>query len=141
MPEATIKHRAFAYYADEEGLRPDGTVGDIRVERIARRGDTIELDDVQYQRGNAHGAFVTDEDRAAQEATGEQELVIETATVQQLAEWIEEDKPNVNDTVGASGGDAAVAARIMEAENMATGGKPRSGVVEGLTKVISDGNA
>lgn len=69
----------------------------------------------------------------------EELLDVSTASVDALAEWIREERPNVNDVVKASGGDPEVATRLLEAESKAQDGEPRKGVLEGLTAVISRG--
>lgn len=129
--EVTIKHRAFVYYLLEE----DPYTGeDIRVERLAQRDEVVKLNDIDYQRGLRAGAFVTDD-----ETPEEEELDIETATVAELADWIRDEKPNTQEVIDASGGDPVVASKLLEAENTATGGNPRKGVVDGLGAVVNRG--
>lgn len=50
MPAAEVRCAGVTYFADEEGLRPDGTVGTIRVRREAARGDIIDLSQSEYDR-------------------------------------------------------------------------------------------
>jgi hypothetical protein len=66
-------------------------------------------------------------------------LDVNTASVDELVDWIQTEKPTVNDVVGASGGDPDVARKLLEAESKATDGEPRKGVMEGLSAVISRG--
>jgi len=82
--------------------------------------------------------ITTDED--GEEVEPEEELLdVNTASVDQLAEWIKEERPTINDVVQASGGDPDVARKLLEAEAQAQSGESRKGVVEGLTAVISRG--
>lgn len=53
----------------------------------------------------------------------------------ELAAWIKDAKPNADDTVAAAGEDAELAARLLDAEQAATGGNPRKTVVKGLEAV------
>lgn len=79
-------------------------------------------------------------DADGEEDFEEEELLdVNTATVEQLADWIKTERPNVNDVVQASGGDPDVAQKLLEAESQATDGEPRKGVLEGLSAVISRG--
>lgn len=75
------------------------------------------------------------------EEVAEEEVLLDvnTASVDQLAQWIASERPTVNDVVQASGGDPDVAQKLLEAESQAQSGEPRKGVVEGLSTVISRG--
>lgn len=130
MPKAIIRHRAFPYYVDRE----DPTTGNtIRVELLGRRGEEVELSDADYARGERLGSFIPQ----PTEETPEGVLDPATADITELATWIEEDKPTVNEVVEASGGDPNIAARLLEAEEMATQGTPRKTLVDALTPIIS----
>jgi hypothetical protein len=50
-----------------------------------------------------------------------------------LAEWIKSERPNGDDTVALAEGDAELAAKVLEAERVATGNDPRKGVERKLT--------
>lgn len=69
----------------------------------------------------------------------EQLLDINTATVDDLADWIRSEHPKVNDIMEASQGVPDIASKLLEAESLATDGQPRKGVLEGLSAVISRG--
>lgn len=124
MPEVTIRHRAFAYSVEVA----DGVTREV----LARRGETVNVSDEDYARGLETGAFVPDADDPQNS-----ELDLATASIQELAEWISEDKPKVQEVVDAAEGDADVASRLLDAENLVTGNQPRAGVLKGLTAVIS----
>lgn len=86
---------------------------------------------------------VTDEatgEESEQEVIEEEELLdVNTATVDELVDWIRTERPTVNDVVQASGGDPEAAKRLLEAERDASDGEPRKGVVDGLSAVIARG--
>lgn len=131
--EVTIKIRAFPYYVEQEDPVTGNTV---RVERVAYRGDTVELSDTDLARAKQYDA-IGDPDSSGGDTASDDDSGFDPAlaSVEELAEWIEEDKPTVNDVIEAAGGDPQVASRLLDAENLATGNQPRAGVVEGLSKV------
>jgi hypothetical protein len=81
----------------------------------------------------------TDEESGEEIIEEEELLDVNTASVEELADWIKTERPTVNDVVQASGGDPDVAQKLLEAESQATDGEPRKGVLEGLSAVISRG--
>lgn len=130
MAERTIKHRAFAYYKEEE----DAVTGNkVRREYLARRGDTVDLSAADIRRGEAYNAFVTEDDEEDTSAS----IDVSTASEDELQEWIEEEQPTVKEVVDAADGDPDTARRLLAAEEGATGGSPRKGVVEGLGTILN----
>lgn len=108
--------------------------------RNFKLGEEIELlpdDYVRLINGNAVVDSGTAEEQAALEEV--EELDVSTASIDDLARWIESEKPTVQDVVNASGGDPDIAKKLLEAETQATDQDPRKGVLEGLTAVISRG--
>lgn len=130
-----IKHKVFPYYVEQDGVRPDNTIGPINVERLARRGDEVEVSESDYHRGTRLGSFYTDGELSAQVSAEEDELDVATATVEELSAWIKEDKPTIPVVVEAADNDPELAAKLLEAENHATGNQPRAGLVEALSGV------
>jgi len=127
--KVTIKIRAFPYYVDAK----DPVTGNkVRQERVATRGEEVELSDADLERAKRFDAIQTDADQAV---GGDDTLDVSSASVEELASWIEEDKPTVNEVLEAAGGDPATASKLLDAENLATGNQPRQGVVEGLSKI------
>jgi hypothetical protein len=108
------------------------------------RGELVELRPYQYD-GLARTNSVTlveFGDDGAEVEEDEELLDVNTATEEELADWIREEKPTVNDVVRASGGDPEVARKLLEAETLAKSpDEPRTGVVQGLTAVISRGGS
>lgn len=108
-----------------------------------RQGQLILLRPYQYVGLKKSGAIrdVPVEDGEIVDTEDDDELLdINEATVDQLVDWIHNDKPTINDVVQASGGDADLARKLLEAESKATNGEPRKGVLQGLSAVISRGD-
>jgi hypothetical protein len=102
-----------------------------------KKGELVELLDDDYVRlKNGDAVLDADQADAIAEAAEDEVLDVSTASVDDLARWIEQEKPNVNEVVQASGGEAEIATKLLEAESQATDGDPRKGVVEGLSAVI-----
>lgn len=105
-----------------------------------RLGQLIELDDEAYMRHKAHGNVLdADEAEEVLERQEEEEINVRDADAAELASWIEEEKPTVNEVVQASEGNADYARKLLDAETQAQGGEPRKGVVDGLSAVIGRG--
>lgn len=64
---------------------------------------------------------------------------IAEAPVAEIAAWISAESPNIGDTVVLAENDPALASKLLEAEQSATGGDPRKGVEDGLQKIIDSG--
>ena len=134
MPERKIKVKAFPYYEEQVDHRT-GKTG--LVEKLARRGETVDLReaDVEFGEREDIDAFYKD---ASEEAAAEG-FNAATADLDEVVTWIEEEKPTVQETVDAAHGDPSTAKKLLDAESAATGGEPRVGVTEGLTAVIQRG--
>jgi hypothetical protein len=103
-------------------------------------GQEIELLPDDYVR-LINGGAVKDSGTAEEQAAALEEEILDpaTASIDDLARWIEAEKPTVQDVVNASGGEPDIARKLLEAESQATDQEPRKGVLEGLTAVISRG--
>lgn len=121
-------------------LEPDSEALKDAVDEY-ERGQIIYLLPDDYRR---HMRFGVVRDIDTEPATVEEEeeefLNPTTATADDLANWIRQERPTVNDVVQASGGDPEVATKLLEAESQAQNGEPRVGVVQGLTAVIQRGD-
>lgn len=103
-------------------------------------GEEIELLPDDYVRLMNGGAVVDSGTAEEQQQAMEEEILDPTtASIDDLARWIEQEKPTVQDVVNASGGEPDIARKLLEAETQATDQDPRKGVLEGLTAVISRG--
>jgi hypothetical protein len=60
---------------------------------------------------------------------------VAVASPAEIAAWITEAKPNAADTVALAEGDPAQAAKVLEAEHIATGGDPRGSVAKPLGQI------
>lgn len=98
-----------------EGLKNTGAVRDVKMATDEDSGEEVE------------------------EFDEEEVLDIGTASIDELATWIQTERPTVNDVLQASDGSPEYARKLLEAESVATDGQPRKGVLEGLTAVISRG--
>lgn len=150
-----IKHGLFWYY-DTDTRPVNGELKEVVVERLAFNGDEVEVPfPVDQERGDLYGAFYSDEELQKikhPSVTGETQELESGQSGQpdpddlddgELVDWIMstgefdgQKKPNVDQVVAAAGGDPDKAARLLEAEEKAQGGQPRSGVQEGLERVI-----
>lgn len=134
-----IKIRAFPYYVPAT----DPVTGrDYREERIAVRGEQIELQEDDYQRALRFDAVQEiDEDASptTTDTTGQPVDVasnIDVASVEEVAEWLRTSKPTVDETVVAAEDDPMKARKLLDAEHLVTGRQPRQGVLNGLNAII-----
>jgi hypothetical protein len=106
-----------------------------------QHGQLVLLRPYQYIGLKKSGAIrdVQVDDEGEEVIEDEELLDVREASVDQLADWIRSERPTVNDVVGASNGEAELARKLLEAESAAQEGEPRTGVVRGLTAVISRG--
>jgi hypothetical protein len=139
--EVTVTIRAFPYYTDTTDLvtgRP------VRQENIARRGDTLKLNDVDYARFQKFSAGVDGGPENVSRATetvpstgkfDPNSQTLSEATVPDIAEWIKDEHPTVDEVVEEVNNDPDSARKVLEAENLATGQQPRSTLVERLEDI------
>lgn len=157
--EKTIKHGVFWYHAPEVGI-VNGEEKVLLVERLAFHGDTIQIHRrADLDRGDEHGAFLTDEEAKARaalaqipppvgsedEGSEDEAPSLQDRPDDELVDYImgtgefDGKKPNADQVVAAAGDDPDLAARLLDAEETAQGDKgPRQGVEAGLTKIIMD---
>jgi hypothetical protein len=132
MPEVRIKHRAFTYYREvEDPVDPNNTT---KVSAIATRGQSVEVSDADFKRGSLSGAFVDESGEDAGSDLSATKAV--DLSDDELDELLEEQSPNVKETIALANGDPESAQRVLDAEERVTGGEPRQGVEDGLTKII-----
>lgn len=132
MAERTVQTRSW-WYTDPTRRKGRQTV-------TLRRGDTIDWDDLSdkdQDRAQREFAFAPDEqfpDEPQPEERAEYDFY--RMTVAELSEWLTTEEPNVTETVEAMDNDPEVAARMLEAEESATGGEVRKGVETAAKKII-----
>lgn len=114
-------------------LLPPGSTGkDVEEEHQAR------LDAYRAERGDTE-ALQRHAQRVAQ--TGEVGGIVNVdapvdASAEDLAAFIRDNKPNADDTIALAENDPEKAARVLEAEHLATEGSPRQVVVDKLSKIV-----
>lgn len=116
MQTRTIRILRFRW-VDEEGY-----------DRFACQGETVELADEDAARGDADGAFITDEPEPVEESSA----ISIDSTDEELVTFV--GSANVSEVVAAAT-DPEMAKRLLDAENGSTGNDPRKGVVEGLAAI------
>jgi hypothetical protein len=155
-----VKHKLFTYRvpvldADGEPIVRQDKHGRERTKtsiRHAKRFEALNLDDVpeeEYQRGEALGAFFTDDEVAAIRSGGSSSGEGETEggassapeglnfdSQDELVAWIQNSTPTVAAVIAAADNDPDKAEALLAAEEEATGGQPRKGVVDGLNKIL-----
>jgi hypothetical protein len=103
-------------------------------------GQKIDLLDEDYIRLKNGGAVKDAAAAEAQAVEAEEEVMdVRTASVDDLARWIETERPTVQEVVDATGGEPDLARKLLEAESQATDQDPRKGVLDGLSAVIARG--
>jgi len=139
----TIKHLLFPWLVETESPMFPGET--ILSERTASQGEQVtveELGPLALEKGERLGAFYTDAELAAMEEEAAEPATVEAEepgemSVDELAAYIEEHKPNVDQTVALADNDPEQAQKVLDAETQATGGVPRSGVEKGLEAIIA----
>jgi hypothetical protein len=139
--EVTIRVGFFTYRAEVPDPRdPDKTV--LR-NRVANQGETIEVNEADYQRGLRNDAF--GDPNEVEEVDGPDGGFPGVAEVSddELVEYLSEANLNAADTVALAEGDAENARRLIAAEEEIAadeGEEPRKSVVEPLQKVADGDN-
>lgn len=154
--ERVVKHKVFTYYIEMPNQpKPDGTIGTVVVERMARRGEKVKLREADANRGDALGAFYTEEeltratagDPATVEPPAPPALELETASVDEIRAWLQGEgpgpKPSVPQVINAINqiGDDdrnQVIENVLEAEKSKTGSDPRTTLVEPLEDALRE---
>jgi hypothetical protein len=164
--QVIIKHRLFTWF--ENGDSPAMPGETVRLERINYFGDDVEItDDQSYERGKKLNAFFSDEDaKAIREGTysgpevanlqvakgltqrptvvtplDDEGPQIGSVSAQELGEYINEHKLNVDETVAlAPEGDVDGIEKVYDAENHAAqlrDNDPRKGVTDKLDAMLA----
>lgn len=137
----TVAHLSFPYRVEVDHPYEEGKT--MINDRTAERGEEIEVMQEDYERGMRVGAFLKPGEKVelSEGERGPEEFSAVDATDTELINWIKDDNPTVQMVIDASEGDDETAARLLEAENMATGNDPRKGVIAGLESVIRRANS
>jgi len=140
-----VRHLLFGYTVATP--LPDGS-GEALQAADAYRGQEVTIDQIgliNLAKGEKDHAFYTTAElerirnpNAASSApsTG---VTVDNLSEQgeyELAEWLETEKPTIDEVLQAVGDDKELAHRMLQAENIATDGDPRRGLEAGLTRII-----
>lgn len=131
----TIKIRAFPYYVDEE----DPVTGKmVRREKVATRGEEVELSESDFNRAERFDAILQagDETSASDETGSSGSIDVENASTAEISEFLVAEKPNEDETVALAEDQKSNAEKLIAAENMATGQQPRKGVIKRLQDIV-----
>jgi hypothetical protein len=137
-----VKNHGFRYLAKQG---EDGAGNPVLTPVSINRGETVTVDQIgrlALKQGEETGAFYTKDELegktgASAPASGSD---IGSAGEFELVEYLQTGNdgkpPTINDVLEAVGDDKDLANRMLAAENIASDGDPRSGLEQGLTKVI-----
>lgn len=157
--EKTIKHKVFTYSVETKGMKADGSLGDILVERQARRGDTVDIPlEHEVARGESLGAFYTDQELEAIRSGGDSTapgtpadapgpgIDLTTASEEDVQVWLSggggASKPSVPQVLNAVNSvpeddRVAAAEKVLDAED-AREGESRSTLVDPLEEFLKE---
>jgi hypothetical protein len=142
MATRTIRTAQFMYYipTGRTRRRRDGVEEDILSVRHALRGDTVDIPrDEDIARGERAGTFVPDEvEQASPVETQEEATGLDFSSHDALVGWIKSEQPTVHTVVDAADDDPDKAQMLLAAEEEATGGQPRKGVVTALNRIVHE---
>lgn len=157
----TVKNKVHTYFVTEPGIKPDGTWGDVTVERQARRGESIDIPEAQANLGDKHGAFYSDaelkrlaeagaspaDDLPPGPPVGDQIDLVAMDDAATVA-WLKGERegtpkpsiPQVLSTVNAApeAEREAVAQRVLDAEKARGDSDPRSTLVGPLEQFLAE---
>jgi hypothetical protein len=166
MAKRIIKHRLFTWFEESDSpVMPGGEP--VFTERISHFGDDVDLPPAAIKRGEELDAFFSDKeakairdgsytgqhaallDQFAGRAAKPQGTILpadgegpqtEGMSAQELGEYINENKLNVDETVAlATDGDTDSIEKVYDAEEHAAqlrGNEPRAGVTDKLDKML-----
>ena len=154
----TVKDLLYTYHVVSPSPMIPGE--EVIVEKTARRGESIPLEELgtyYLARGEQLGSFFTDDELEAMQQQGIDPTApagtvpeaIQPAEgeggggnfaelgTHEMAEYLEQNQPNVDETLALVEGDPEAAKRLLEAENIVTDNDPRAGVERGVQRIIS----
>lgn len=146
MADRTIQHAQFLYYIETPYTDPETQEEGVRLSRrIAMNGETVDIPRQEdLDRGDEGGAFYDPEnhpeqlgDDAAEDADAANAAEAgDTPDIDAdhdtLVNWIQNERPNEDEMVAAAQNDPGMAQALMDAEQEASGGDPRKGVMTRL---------
>ena len=139
----TIRAAQFMYYlpTGEVRTRKDGTEEEVLSVRHAMHGDTVDIPREQdIAAGEAAGAFEPDEEVEQESPVAEPSAAggPDFSSHDSLVGWLKSERPTVDEVVAAADDDPDKAEALLAAEQEASGGQPRKGVVNGLEALMEE---
>lgn len=143
--KARVINRGHSYYGDvQDPANADNT---IRKASFATHGQVIEVSDEEFKRGEELDALARPDDtvlvgktyRLKQDGSDDSDTTVTDvmdASDDELIIWLQEENPTIPEVVDAVGDDPENAQRALDAEESATGGEPRQGLVDKLEAII-----
>jgi hypothetical protein len=125
---------------------------EILVEKVASRGDIVTIDQIgsiylaKGERPDVQAFYTTAELEQLKGAGSTAANPTATAegipdnfnelSAQEMSEVIADNKPTVNELLAAVGNDSDAAARLLDAENIATDNDPRRSLEAGVARIV-----
>lgn len=139
----TIRAAQFMYYlpTGEERVRKDGTKEEVLSVRHAKHGDTVDIPREQdIAAGEKARAFEPDDEVEQESPVADPSAAAgpDFSSHDSLVEWMKTERPTVDTVVAAADNDPTKAEALLAAENEASGGQSRKGVVTGLEDILLD---
>lgn len=148
MTQKKIKHAQFQYHVPVKMADPEtGKTKERLSPRIARRDQWVDIPrDEDIERGEQAGAFFTDEE--LNPTTTDDDDIVDDADADEddeedavpshdeLVLWMRSKKPTIA-TVVARADSPQMARALMEAENEASGGDPRTTLIARLDRIAN----
>lgn len=144
-----IKDLMFGYTIEVE----DPSGAKVIEPREARRGEEVTIEQIgliALRKGEQSGAFFTSKELETLDAGGSLSSSVELPEAglseqgeYELADWLKGEAegqtkaPTVNEVLEAVGDDRDLAARMLQAENIATDNEPRKSLEAGLQRIAS----
>ena len=134
------EHGVFAESASEiKNLPPGPTIAEASVDKSEMTEEQRQaVEQTEGATGDRQGAIAIPPPPAG--SAGGDEIVLDESTpTSELADWIREDRPTIDEVVELAEGNPEFAQKLLDAENQATDNDPRKGVQAGLTAIIERG--
>lgn len=148
--QRVVRHGLFWYYKPEQQVI-NGEEKTVLVQHIGFHGDAVDVHlDSDIERADRYGALYSEEESSRRLAGASapvsedepEEVELSDLDHEDLVNWLMSTgpfdgvkKPTADEVVEAVGDDPELAARVLDAEQEASGGEPRKQVQERLSKV------
>jgi hypothetical protein len=133
-----VKALSFRYFAETEDASGNKMLHSVEVARD-QEVTADQIGSIALAMGEREGLFYTDKElKGPSTSSADSGEAFDPASAGEfeLAEWLKNDKPTINEVLEVVNDDKDLAHRMLQAENIATEGDPRSGLEAGLTSII-----